>query len=568
MAKLSDETIAKLNESLPQSWSHGNPVDVLGDARSKRMAKAVQIVMEDKGSDAVLVILTPQAMTNAEAHAKAISQLAESTRKPIIAAWMGGDSMSKGIDILNNAGVPTYSTPEQAVRAFMTLVSYAKNIKSLYETPRDIPVEFSLDMGKIRKEFIHKLEENGPVLSEENSKSLLDAYGIPVSKPLPAYSAEEAINASHKTGYPVVLKILSPDITHKTDVGGVVLNIQNDEGVRLAFSSIVEGAKKIQPEANILGVTVQPMINTRDGVELLLGVKKDNVFGTIIMAGMGGVTAELFKDKALGLPPLNEKLAMQMLESLKIFPLLNGYRGRPPVNVDKLIEVLIRLSYLAADYPEISELDINPLLVTPGAVIALDARIVIDKSMLGKVVKPYSHLALRPYPEEFVRDIILPDGTPVVFRPIKPEDEPMWMELLGGCSKDTIYSRFRYFFRWDSHETATHYCYIDYDREIAIVAEVESGNERKLAGVGRLISDPDHESVEFAILVADKWQNKDLGGMLTDYCMEIAKTWGLKKIIAQTTSDNQRMINVLQKRGFEIKPDIASSLVDACKIIG
>ncbi len=574
LAVLSEEAIGKLNEALPPSWSHSNPVDVLGDARSKRMAKAVQIALEDKNSDAVLVILTPQAMTNPEAHAEAISKLAASTRKPVLAAWMGGDSMAKGIDILNKAGIATYSTPEQAVRAFMTLVAYSKNIESLYETPRDIPVSFTIDRNRIRTEFAEKFKTNSSILSEEISKSLLDAYGIPVSKPISACSADEAIKAASKTGYPVVLKILSPDITHKTDVGGVVLNIQNEEGVRLAFTSITQSASKKEPGAKVEGVTVQPMINTRNGVELLLGIKKDNVFGTIIMAGMGGITAELFRDKALGLPPLNEKLALRMLEELKIFPLLNGYRGRPPVNMDKLIEVLIRLSYLAADYPEIKELDINPLLVTPGEVFALDARIITDKKNIGKQIKPYAHLALRPYPEEYVKHITLPDNTPVTFRPIKPEDEPLWMELLGSCSKDTIYSRFRYFFRWDSHETATHYCYTDYDREIAIVAEVEEieevedGNRRKLVGVGRLIADPDHESVEFAILISDKWQNKDLGGILTDYCMEISKTWGLKKIVAQTTTDNQRMINVLQKRGFEIKPDVSSSIVDACKIIG
>jgi acetyltransferase len=568
LAELYSETINKLNEALPPSWSHSNPVDVLGDARSKRMLRAVQIVLDDNAVDAVLVILTPQAMTNPEAHAEAISKLASSTQKPILAAWMGGESMAKGIDTLNKAGVATYPTPEQAVRAFMTLVTYSRNIESLYETPRDIPVSFTIDRNRIRMEFTEKFKSNGAVLSEEDSKSLLDAYGIPVSKPLPAPGADEAIEAARKTGYPVVLKILSPDITHKTDVGGVVLNIQNDEGVRLAFQSITESTLKKEPGAKIEGVTVQPMINTRNGVELLLGIKKDNVFGTVIMAGMGGVTAELFKDKALGLPPLNEKLALQMLEELKIFPLLKGYRGRPPVNMDKLIEVLIRLSYLAADFPEISELDVNPLLVTPNDVIALDARIITDKDAIGKQLKPYAHLALRPYPEEYVKRVVLPDSTPVIFRPIKPEDEPLWMELLGSCSKDTIYSRFRYFFRWDTHEAATHYCYIDYDREIAIVAEADTENGKKLVGVGRLIADPDHESVEFAVLIADKWQNKDLGSMLTDYCMEISKNWGLKKIVAQTTSDNQRMINVLQKRGFEITPDVTSSIVDACKVIG
>jgi acetyltransferase len=241
-----------------------------------------------------------------------------------------------------------------------------------------------------------------------------------------------------------------------------------------------------------------------------------------------------------------------MLESLKMWPLLNGYRGRPPANVAKLIEVLIRLSYLAADYPEISELDINPLLVTAQDVIALDARIIPDHSLVGKEVAPYSHLALRPYPEKYVQARELRDGTQVTLRPIKPEDEPLWMDLLASCSKESIYQRFRYFFHWQSHEVATRFCYIDYDREIAIVAEIVKDGKRKLLGVGRLIADPDHEEVEYAVLITDAWQKKELGSILTDYCLEIAKKWNLKRIVAQTTTDNTRMISVFKKRGFHI----------------
>jgi len=233
--------------------------------------------------------------------------------------------------------------------------------------------------------------------------------------------------------------------------------------------------------------------------------------------------------------------------------------------MDKLIEIIIRLSYLAADYPEITELDINPLLISQKNAIALDARIVVDTSLLNKSFRPYEHLAMKPYPEEYIKEMKLPDGTDVIFRPIKPEDEPLWMELLGSCSRESIYSRFRYFFQWQSHEVATRYCYIDYDREIAIVAEIREGNKRKLIGVGRLIADPDHETVEYAILISDAWQNRDIGGILTDYCFEIAKHWGLKKIVAQTTSDNQRMISVFQKRGFEIEVDPTSSMVDVVK---
>jgi acetyltransferase len=568
LAVLTNDSMTSLNASLPPSWSHGNPVDVLGDTNSKRMSKAVQIVLADKGVDAVLVILTPQAMTNPSAIARAISQISIDTKKPILASWMGGLKMKEGIQFLNDAGIPTYATPEQAVRAFMNLVTYARNIESLYETPRNIPVQFSIDRDKLKKDFTASMSKNGDILSEEISKSLLNSYGIPVTIPIPASTPDEAVKVAGKIGYPVVLKINSPDITHKTDVGGVMLNLQNGESVKVAFDKIIDSVKRHSLYSRVEGVTVQRMIKSKDAVELILGIKKDSVFGTVMMAGMGGTGAELFKDRSLGFPPLNERLALQMLESLKIFPLLKGYRGSPPVNLDKLIEILIRLSYLAADYPEIKELDINPLLASAEDIIALDARIVIDKELDGKQVKRISHLALCPYPEEFVSTIKLKDGSDVIFRPIKPEDEPMWMDLLASCSRESIYSRFRYFFRWDSHQTATHYCYIDYDREIAIVAEITKGNKKKLVGVGRLIADPDHEAVEYAVLISDAWQNKDLGSILTDYCLEIAKKWGLKRIVAQTTSDNRRMIAVFKKRGFEIIPDVSSSLVDVVKEIG
>ncbi len=552
LAKLSDETIALLNENLPAQWSHGNPVDVLGDARSKRIAKAVKIVLDDKNVDAVLVILTPQAMTNADATAKAVGELSSAAKKPVLASWLGGKNMKEGLKILNEYGVAAYKTPEQAVRAFMTLVEYSRNLETLYETPKDIPVEFSLDRKKIRDEFKAIVKNNVNILSEENSKKLLAAYDINVTVPVPAADKDEAVKISESIGFPVVFKINSPDITHKTDVGGVIVDINSSETAALSFEKIVANAKKAKPDALIFGVTVQKMIRMKDSTEIILGIKKDSIFGTVILVGAGGVTAELFGDRSLGFPPLNERLARRMLENLKIWPLLKGYRGKTPADIDKLIEVMIRLSYLAADYPEITELDINPLAVGPEGVFALDARVIVDLSPEIKQTEKYSHLALRPYPEEFVRKGIQLDGQEITLRPIKPEDEPLWLELLGSCSKESIYSRFRYFFQWSSHDVATRYCYIDYDREIAIVAEMKTGDERKLIGVGRLISDPEQQTVEYAVLITDKWQNKDLGGILTGFCIEIARKWGMKKIYAQTTSDNHRMISLFKKKGFDI----------------
>jgi len=553
LAKLSDATINKLNENLPASWSHGNPVDVLGDANSKRVEKVTQIMLEDPGVDAVLIILTPQAMTNPTATAKAIGRLAAGTRKPMLAAWLGGQSMRESFPILIDAGIAAYRIPEDAIRAFMTLVDYQRNLEALYETPEDVPLEFPMDRSALRERFAAEHAGASDALPEDASKSLVEIYGIPTSRPYPAKTAADAVRIAGRIDYPVVLKIHSPDITHKTDVGGVILDLEDAEMVRAAFDRIVQSARTRRPDARVDGVTVQRMIKAKDAIELILGIKKDPVFGTVMMVGMGGTGAELLADRALGFPPLNERLAKRMLESLKMWPLLNGYRGRPPVNVARLTEVLIRLSYLAADYPEITELDINPLLVTAQDVIAIDARVILDRSLLGKKTEPYSHLALRPYPETYVRQVELRGGTRATLRPIKPEDEPLWMDLLASCSKESIYSRFRYFFHWQSHEVATRYCHIDYDREIAIVAEITEGGKRKLLGVGRLIADPDHEEVEYAVLVADAWQKKELGSILTDYCLEIAGKWNLKRIVAQTTTDNSRMISVFRKRGFRIE---------------
>ncbi|MDH7514693.1 MAG: bifunctional acetate--CoA ligase family protein/GNAT family N-acetyltransferase [Bacteroidota bacterium] len=567
LATLSDESMARLNQCLPPMWSHGNPVDVLGDARSKRFEKAMDVLLEDAGIDALLVILTPQAMTNPDTIAKVVGERARTTQKPVLAAWLGGASMREGIRILNDAGVPTYTTPEQAVRAFMTLVSWGRNLEILYETPRDVAVQIPYDRKQIRNHFHSLVAEEGDILPEHISKMLLDAYGIPATRPYPASTADEAAEIADRIGYPVVLKILSRDITHKSDVGGVALGLTGTDAVRSAFRSMIDTARERAPAARLDGVTVQRMVSRRDSVELILGCRKDPVFGTVIMAGMGGVTAELFGDRALGFPPLNERLARRMLESLKIWPLLTGYRGRPPMNIDSLIEALIRLSYLAADYPEIVELDINPLLVTTTDTIALDARIVLDRNAMGKDQKPYAHLALRPYPEELVRTATLKDGTPVTLRPIRPEDEPLWFDMLRSCSRESIYTRFRSFFHWESHHVAVRYCYIDYEREIAIVAERTENEKRYLIGVGRLIAEPDLHRAEYAVLVTDAWQNRGLGGLLTDYCMEIARMWGIRKVIAQTTSDNPRMVAVFRERDFAIIPDPDGSLVDVEKDI-
>jgi len=563
LAELSAESLARLDAGLPPHWSRTNPVDILGDARAKRFEKAARIVLEDDGVDALLVILTPQGMTRPERVARAVGRLAEETRKPVLAAWLGRESVREGLRLLVDAGVATYQTPEQAVRAFMTLVKYGRNLEELYETPRDVRIDIGADREAVRARLVAACPRAHTLLSETQTKTLLRDYGIATAEPTLARDAAEAVDVAERTGYPVVLKIDAPDIVHKSDVGGVALGLGNADAVRTAFAGIMADAATARPDAHLRGVTVQPMIDDRNAVELILGLKRDPVFGTVVMAGAGGTAAEIWRDNALGFPPLNETLALHMLESLRAWPLLRGYRGRPAVDLDALVETLIRLSYLAADLPGVEELDINPLLCGPDGAVALDARAVAGPPPSSG--RPYGHLALRPYPEELKRRVRTDDGADVLLRPIRPEDEPAWMDMLGSCSKETIYSRFRFFYNWSTHDAAVRYCYIDYDREIGIVAERADADGRRLLGVGRLVADPDHDTAEYAVLIRDADQNSGLGGRLTDFCEEIAVGWGLRRIVAETTNSNTRMLHLFRARGYEIAAPGAEGTVQVYK---
>ena len=567
LAQLSDDTIRQLNEFLPPHWSHGNPVDVLGDARADRFAQAAKVVLADKNVDALLVMLTPQAMTEPTAKAQALAQQAAKTTKPLLASWMGGRAVEAGVEVFNQAGIPTYATPEQAIRAFMHLGSYAHNLELLYETPRDVPLTFSVDRERVQELFQATAAAGHETLSEDHSKTLLQLYGLPVVSVVAAHTPDEAVEQAKNLGFPVVLKILSPQITHKTDVGGVVLNLANEDQVRRAYDQIVSAAQRARPDARIEGVTVQRMISGRSGLELILGMKKDPTFGSVILVGLGGITAELFHDRALGLPPLNERLAMRMLQSLKSWPLLAGYRGRPGVNLELLVEILMHFSYLVVDCPQIAELDVNPLLVTEEGLIALDARVILDRQALANPPRRAGHLAISPYPEEYIHHTTASDGTPLTLRPIKPEDEALWHQLVSECSSESLWFRFRYLFKSSTHEMATRFCYLDYDRELAIVAETVENGQRKLLGVGRLVASPDRTSAEYAVLVIDRCQGRGLGSLLTDYCLDIAHRWRISRVFAETTPDNNRMMAVFRNRGFTVKSDLQGGVVLVEKLL-
>jgi acetyltransferase len=552
LADLAKETIARLDRMLPPAWSHGNPVDVLGDAPPDRLAGALQVVLLDPAVDAALAILTPQAMTDPTGTAEAVASAARETSKPVLAAWMGGQQMQPGMEALNRAHVPTYSTPEQAIRAFLHLVTYARHREVLHETPRDIPLHFAPDRSSVSRLFAAARQSGRDLLTEDESKELLSAYGIPVTLPHPARTADEAAAEAEGMGFPVVLKLWSPDITHKTDVGGVVLNVTSAAAVREAYVQVVAAARRHRPDARVEGVTVQRMVTAPVAFELILGARKDPAFGSTILVGLGGIATEVFHDRALELPPLNERLARRMIESLRSWPLLAGYRGRPGVDVDRLIETLLRFSFLVADCPQIAEVDVNPLLATPQETIALDARVILDRTATGDALLPYSHLAIRPYPHEWERNVRLTDGTEVLLRPIRPEDEPLWLDLLASCSAQSLWFRFRYLFKEAGHEMAARFCFIDYDREMALVAERVEEGRRRLIGIGRIVANDERTSAEFAALVADRWQGNGLGKVLLDGCLEVARRAGIARVCGETTPDNVRMLGLFRSRGFAL----------------
>jgi acetyltransferase len=451
----------------------------------------------------------------------------------------------------------------------MHLVHHRRRMEILYETPRDISLEYPKDRQSLRAGLEKLLESPRDILYESEAKAFLAAYGIPITEPREGHSSDEVAAIACQIGFPVVLKVVSPEITHKTEVGGVELNLTSEPEVRDAYARMMQRVTAKKPTATIRAVTVQPMVTAPGGMELIIGAKKDPVFGPVIMVGLGGIAAEVFHDRALGLPPLNERLAMHMLESLRSWPLVKGYRGRKAVgNVDRLVETLLRFSQLVSDFPEIAEFDANPVVVRGEQIVALDARLVIDRRALSKpLAARYAHMAIRPYPAETIQSAELSDGMPVVVRPIEPEDEPMWRRLLGECSYDSLWARFRYSFKVDTHEAAIRFCFVDYDRELTAVAESTIDGERRMLGVARLVSHNDAPRAEFAVLVGDAWQGKGVGTLLTKFCLEHADRSRVKWVHADTGRTNHRMIKIFKHYGFDLQPASDATLLQATKRI-
>lgn len=555
LAKLSEKTMDTLNNVLPPFWSHGNPIDVLGDAQPDRFKAAIDACLRDENVDGIVIIFTQQGVVDSSAVAKGIVEVIADRHyhdKTILTSFMGNGAAHEANRIFNANNIPTYSTPEQAIKTYLTMYQYQRNLDIIYETPEELPVSAAPPRRPINVIFRYAALENREVLTEDEAKRVLKYYNFPVVDTAVANNVDEAVLYAKRFGFPVVLKILSPQIVHKSDVGGVILNVHSEAEVREAFETLIQRATAFNPNAQIIGVTVQPMVE-RKGYEVIIGGKMDPVWGPTILFGMGGVGVELFKDYSIGLPPLNTTLIRQIMSETKIYRLLKGYRKAPPANLKALEETLLLFSQLLVDYPQIKEIDINPLLINEKDACILDARIAIDKEKVCQKLDPHEHLVISPYPKKYELFWTLEDGQQVLLRPIKPEDEPMWLEMFQNFSEESIRYRFFGMLKDTPHEVRVRYCNIDYDREIAIVAETTIEGRRRILGVTRLSVESDGKSGELAFVVGDKWQNLGLGTKMVDYVLDIAKEMGVETAFSIMLQDNYRALSLTKKMGFTLE---------------
>jgi acetyltransferase len=547
-APLKPETIDRLNEILPSPWSHRNPIDILGDATPDRYRQVVELCVSAREIDGVLVILTPQAMTDPTKVAETVAEAFGKQRFPVFASWMGGLDVERGIGILNQAGIPTYDTPEQAIRAFLYMVEYSRNLEMLQEIPPRLSRAIRFDRERARGLIEEWLSQERQALTELESKEVLAAYGIPVNPTRAAASAEEAARLARDLGYPLVMKVLSPDILHKTEASGVRLDLRSEPEVLEAYQGIVEGARAARPGARLLGVSLQRMIVGPD-YEILLGAKTDQNYGPVILFGTGGIFTEVLNDRAIGLPPLNVVLARRLMEGTRIYSLLQGYRNRGATDLALLEEIIVRLSQLVVDFPEIRELDMNPILVANGKPIVVDARVLLQPAT---VTSP-NHLVISPYPEEYESEELTSGGLSVFVRPIKPEDASLLVDLFNTLSRTSIYYRFFGAMKALPHSMLVRFTQVDYDREIGLVAmERDGGGEERMLGVARVIADPDGRRAEFAVLIGDPWQGKGVGARLLEKSLRIAKKRGIETVWGVVLRENRGMLTLARKLGFRV----------------
>ena len=551
LAALSPATLARLNAALPEHWSRANPIDILGDAGADRFADALHAAAQDPGIDGTLVILTPQAMTDPTACAEAIVPAMRAQSKPVLASWMGGEDVETGRSILNEAGIPTFDYPDRAARAFALMWKRELALRGLYETP----VLSGPNASRAKSEAASKVSTSAlaagiTLLSKADCNRILQAYHLPTLPVVTATTPGQAVKGAQRLGYPVVIKLHSATITHKADAGGVKLNVRSDEAVRQAWKQIKDA---VSPAA-FLGVTVEPMVDGADGVELIFGSSQDPQLGPVLLFGAGGRHVEVFKDYQLGLPPLTATLARRLMERTRIVTALHSMEG----HLQELEQLLVRFGELITGQPRIKEMEINPLLATPSGLVALDVRIVLHGA--GMADKDLPRSVIKPYPVQHVETWKLRDGTPVVIRPIRPEDEPMMVRFHHQLSERSVYNRWFNAFGLDqriAHERLARICFIDYDREMALVIErTDEKGEPEIIAVGRLSRLRGVNAAEFSLTISDPWQRHGLGTELMRRLVKIGREEGLASISADILPENSGMQALAAKLGFEVRCDV------------
>jgi acetyltransferase len=550
LAELAPATIAKLERALPANWSHGNPVDLIGDAGPERYRAAVAACLDDPGVDGVVAVLTPQAMTRPDAAADAVIAATGASKKPVIACWMGEASVASALERLDAAGVPAFRVPEMAVDAFAHIASYYRHQKALLETPGPLAQSEPPDLDAARALVRGALARGRSVLSATESKALLEAFRIPVARSSVAATVEEAIRAANAIGYPVAMKIDSPDVTHKTDVGGVRLGLADPSAVSEAWREMMAAVARLRPEARVNGASIEPMLARANARELMAGIVTDPIFGPALTFGAGGIAIEVLRDRTVALPPLNERLVDDMIRGTRVARMLGEFRNLPAVDRPALTAVLLRISEIACELPEVAELDVNPIVADEQGVVALDARVRLRA--VDPARRHYAHLSIPPYPAELARRF---DDLGVVLRPIRPEDAAIERELVEGLSPRTSYLRFRSGIRGLTPAMLARFTQIDYDREMALIAVAgEAGREREV-GVCRYVTLPDGATCEYAIVLADAWQGRGLGRRMMQELIGVARARGLATMVGWVAADNEAMLRMCAELGFAIAPE-------------
>lgn len=550
LAELSTSSIDALNKVLPEHWSHANPVDILGDATPERYQKALEICLDDKNIDGVLAILTPQAMTNPTQVAQCIIDGAKTSKKPVLASWTGGARVQDGRNLFANSKVAHFSTPEVAVDAFSFLANYAQNQILLKQIPSPLDELARPDVEGSRLIIERVLSEGREILTAQESKAILAAFHIPITQTTKVANARDAMIAAESMGFPVVLKVNMVEFSHKSDIGGVRLNIKSVQDISRNFTEMEAAIKQKYPDITEVGMTVEPMFSSLTGRELMVGVVRDPVFGPAISVGLGGTLVEILQDNAVALPPLNAYMVEQMIAQTKAAKYLGAFRHLPPANHKALVNVLLNISTMVSELPEIVELDINPLIVDDKGVMAVDARI---KAHVSNQLSPYSHMAIHPYPQELTQHYQLTNGMNITIRPIRPEDAFLEKNFFHRLSERTKYFRFMQALQELTPEMIVRFTQIDYDREMAFVAVTDEENMPSELGVGRYLMNPDGNSVEFALVVADDCHCLGIGSRIMKTLMQTAKQKGIAFIEGEILTVNEPMLSFVKKLGFSIE---------------